>query len=38
VVFDMSPKAVEEMAKEKAIGAGSLADLVSKLTSRARSG
>jgi 6-phosphogluconate dehydrogenase len=31
VVFDMSPKAVEELAKEKATGASSLADLVKEL-------
>jgi hypothetical protein len=31
VVFDMSPKAVEELAKEKAIGASSLANFVNKL-------
>ena len=31
VVFDMSPKAVKELAKEKAVGASSLADLVKKL-------
>ncbi len=31
VVFDMSPKAVEELAQEKAIGTSSLADLVQKL-------
>jgi len=31
VVFDMSPKAVEDMAREKAVGASSLADLVRKL-------
>ena len=31
VVFDMSPKAVEELAKENAIGAASLDDLVKKL-------
>ena len=31
VVFDMSPKAVEELVKEKAVGASSLADLVKKL-------
>src|SRR5437868_3275083 len=31
VVFDMSPKAVEELAREKAVGASSLADLVRKL-------
>src|SRR5207344_1362298 len=31
VVFDMSPKAVEDLAREKAIGASSLADLVRKL-------
>jgi 6-phosphogluconate dehydrogenase len=30
-VFDMSPKAVAELAREKALGASSLADLVSKL-------
>src|SRR5262245_32944159 len=32
VVFDMSAKAVEELAKEKAVGASSLADFVKKLT------
>ena len=31
VVFDMSPKAVEEVVKEKAVGASSLADFVKKL-------
>jgi 6-phosphogluconate dehydrogenase len=31
VVFDMSPKAVADMTKEKAVGSSSLADLVSKL-------
>jgi 6-phosphogluconate dehydrogenase len=31
VVFDMFPKAVEELVKEKAVGAGSLADFVKKL-------
>ena len=31
VVFDVSPKAVEELAKEKAVGAASLADFVKKL-------
>ncbi|HJT20892.1 MAG TPA: decarboxylating 6-phosphogluconate dehydrogenase [Nitrospira sp.] len=31
VVFDRSPKVVEELAREKAIGASSLADLVKKL-------
>jgi len=31
VAFDMSPKAVEELAREKAVGATSLQDLVSKL-------
>ena len=31
VVFDMSPKAVEELVKEKAVGAASLADFVKKL-------
>ena len=33
VVFDRSPKAVEELVKEKAIGSSSLKDLVSKLHS-----
>ena len=33
VVFDRSPKAVEELVKEKAIGSSSLKDLVSKLQS-----
>src|ERR1700722_6957822 len=32
VVFDMSPKAVEELAKEKAVGASSLEDFVKKLS------
>jgi 6-phosphogluconate dehydrogenase len=31
VVFDMSPKAVSELTAERAVGAGSLADLVKKL-------
>ncbi len=31
VVFDMSPRAVEELAREKAVGAASLQDLVRKL-------
>ena len=31
VVFDRSPKAVEELARAKAVGASSLADLVKKL-------
>ena len=31
VVYDMSPKAVEELVKEKAIGGSSLADFVKKL-------
>jgi 6-phosphogluconate dehydrogenase len=31
VVFDRSPKAVEELVREKAVGASSLADLVKKL-------
>src|SRR5690349_11993185 len=31
VVFDMSPKAVAELTKEKAIGTASLAELVNKL-------
>jgi 6-phosphogluconate dehydrogenase len=31
VVFDMSPKAVAELTKEKAVGASSLADLVKKM-------
>src|SRR4051794_30772117 len=33
VVFDRSPRAVEELAREKAVGASSLADLVKKLDS-----
>ncbi|PWT84146.1 MAG: 6-phosphogluconate dehydrogenase (decarboxylating) [Acidobacteria bacterium] len=32
VVFDMFPKAVEDLVKEKAVGAASLADFVQKLT------
>jgi 6-phosphogluconate dehydrogenase len=32
VVFDMSPKAVEELVKEKAVGSSSLAEFVKKLT------
>src|SRR5246127_5814692 len=32
VVFNRSPKAVNELVKEKAIGATSLADVVKKLT------
>ena len=32
VVFDMSPKAVEELVSEKAVGSSSLADFVKKLT------
>jgi 6-phosphogluconate dehydrogenase len=32
VVFDMSPKAVADLTKDKAVGASSLADLVQKLT------
>ena len=31
VVFDLSPEAVKELVKEKAIGAVSMADLVEKL-------
>ena len=31
VVFDMSPKAVEELVEEKALGSSSLADLAKKL-------
>src|SRR5947199_10850084 len=31
VVFDMSPKAVADLARDKAVGASSLADLVRKL-------
>src|SRR5277367_5758124 len=31
VVFDMSPAAVRDLAKDKAVGAASLADLVGKL-------
>ena len=36
VVFDMSPKAVDELVKEKAVGSSSLEDLVSKLQQAAR--
>src|ERR1700751_3675526 len=32
VVFDMSPKAVQELVEEKAVGSSSLADFVNKLT------
>ncbi len=32
VVFDMSPKSVEELVKEKAVGSSSLQDFASKLT------
>ena len=32
VVFDMSPKAVQQLAEEKAVGASSLADFAKKLT------
>jgi 6-phosphogluconate dehydrogenase len=32
VVFDMSPKAVEELVGEKAIGSSSLTDFIKKLT------
>jgi 6-phosphogluconate dehydrogenase len=32
VVFDVSPKAVEELVREEALGASSLADLVEKLS------
>ena len=38
VVFDMSPKAVDELVHEKAVGAADLQDLVKKLRRRARSG
>src|SRR5580700_810331 len=31
VVYDMSPKAVEELVKEKATGSGSLVELIKKL-------
>jgi 6-phosphogluconate dehydrogenase len=31
VVFDMSSKAVEDLAREKAVGASSFSDLVRKL-------
>src|ERR1700754_1847961 len=31
VVFDMSPKAVADLARDKAVGASSLAELVGKL-------
>ena len=36
VVFDMSPKAVEELAKEKAVGAASLEDFVEEADEAAR--
>ena len=32
VVFDMSPKAVQELVEQKAVGASSLADFMTKLT------
>ena len=32
VVFDRSPKAVQELVEEKAVGSSSLADFVKKLT------
>src|ERR1035438_5100732 len=32
VVFDMSPKSIRELAREKAVESTSLADLVAKLT------
>src|ERR1700757_3758407 len=32
VVFDMSPKAVEELVQEKAVGSNSLAEFVQKLS------
>ena len=35
VVFDMSPKAVEELVAEKAVGSSSLADFVKKLAEAA---
>jgi 6-phosphogluconate dehydrogenase len=31
VVFDMSPKAVQQLVEEKAVGSSSLADFVKKL-------
>jgi 6-phosphogluconate dehydrogenase len=31
VVFDMSPKAIEDLTRDKAIGASSVVDLVGKL-------
>src|SRR6201984_36233 len=34
VVFDMSPKAVQELVQEKAVGASTLAEFVKKLTKR----
>src|ERR1700738_3448382 len=34
VVYDMSPKAVEELVKEKATGSGSLVELIKKLKKR----
>ena len=38
VVFDMSAKAVQELAQEKAVGASSLADFVRSCRSPERSG
>ena len=38
VVFDVHPAAVQELARQGATGAASLADLVAKLRSRAPSG
>jgi 6-phosphogluconate dehydrogenase len=38
VVFDMSPKAVADLAKERAVGAASQADSSRSSRSRARSG
>ena len=35
VVFDRSPKAVQELVEEKAVGSSSLADFVKKLTQAA---
>ena len=38
VVFDVVPEAVEDLEKDGATGANSVADLVEKLARRARSG
>ena len=38
VVFDMSPKAVDELVQENAVGSAALPEFVQKLRSRVRSG